>query len=333
MKRNQIIDNSIQHFQELTSWKITLKEYAGSIDDMDGSVTLSHPKTKEKLSLFINIKNEIRNNDILKLTEQKKKHSDILLLAQYISKPNREILRNQNINYLESSGNCYIQKGSIFIYINDQKVFAQRQTSNSKIYTESGMRFIYSLFLEPDLLNNTYRDIAAKAEIALGNVGAIIEALEKESFIQVKNKIRVIKNKEQLFNIWANDFNTTQRPHLFQRRMSFADKNMLRNWKSIELHDAYWGGEPAANLLDKHLTPENFVMYSHLTMHQLMKTYKLIPDDINGNILYMLPPFKNKELPKIADPFIIYAELIESKDSRCLEAAKRIKEKYIDPTF
>jgi hypothetical protein len=254
-------------------------------------------------------------------------------LAQYISKPNREILRNQNINYLESSGNCYIQKGSVFIYINDQKVFAQRQTSNSKIYTESGMRFIYSLFLEPDLLNNTYRDIAAKAEIALGNVGAIIEALEKESFIQVKNKIRVIKNKEQLFNIWANDFNTTQRPHLFQRRMSFADKNMLRNWKSIELHDAYWGGEPAANLLDKHLTPENFVMYSHLTMHQLMKTYKLIPDDINGNILYMLPPFKNKELPKIADPFIIYAELIESKDSRCLEAAKRIKEKYIDPTF
>jgi hypothetical protein len=113
--------------------------------------------------------------------------------------------------------------------------------------------------------------------------------------------------------------------------MSFADKNMLRNWKNIELHNAYWGGEPAANLLDKHLTPEQFVIYSHLTMHELMKTYKLMPDDINGNILYMLPPFKNKEVPKIADPFIIYAELIESKDSRCLEAAQRIKEKYIDP--
>jgi hypothetical protein len=333
MKRNQIIDNSIQHFQELTPWKIELKEFTHTIEDIDGEITLIHSKTKEKLSLFINIKNEIRNNDILKLTEQKKNHSDILLLAQYISKPNREILKNQNINYLESSGNCYIHKDSIFIYINDQKVFAQRKTSNSKIYTESGMRFIYSLFLEPGLLNNTYREIASKAEIALGNVGAIIDALEKEGFIQIKNGARILKNKEELFNIWANDFNTTQRPHLFQRRMSFADKNMLRNWKNIELHNAYWGGEPAANLLDKHLTPENFVMYSHLTMHQLMKTYKLIPDDINGNVIYMLPPFKNKETPKIADPFIIYAELIESKDSRCLEAAQRIKEKYIAPTF
>ena len=46
--------------------------------------------------------------------------------------------------------------------------------------------------------------------------------------------------------------------------------------------------------------------------------------------ILMLPPLNNTKEQEMADPFLIYAELINSKDSRCLEAAQRIKEKYID---
>ena len=60
-----------------------------------------------------------------------------------------------------------------------------------------------------------------------------------------------------------------------------------------------------------------------------MKELKLIPD-ISGDIILMLPPLHNSKEQEMADPFLIYAELINSKDSRCLEAAQRIKEKYID---
>lgn len=332
MKRNQIINTAIQQFEQLTSWKIKVQEFHNSIDNVDGEIVLSNPKTKEKQILILEIKNEIRNNDILKFIQQKNKYSDLFILAQYISKPNREQLRTHHINYLESSGNCYIEKDSLFIYIDNQKVLTQRQTSNSKLYTESGMRFVYAALLDPNFVGGTYREIAAEAEIALGNVGAIIDALELEGFLQTKNGTRTFKNMSALFDIWANNFGDTMRPHLLQRRLAFADKKNALNWKNMELENAYWGGEPAAALLDKFLVPEQFVIYSSLSLHQLMKQYKLIPDQA-GNVLYMLPPFQRKEVPERADPFIIYAELIESKDSRCLEAAQRIKEKYIDKTF
>ena len=330
MKRNQIIDTAIQQFEQLTPWKIKVEEFNNPIENVDGQIILSNPKTKEKQKLILEIKNEIRNNDILQFIEQKKKYPDLFILAQYISKPNREQLRNYYINYLESSGNCYIEKDSIYIYIDNQKVLAQRQTSNSKLYTESGMRFVYAGLLNPDFVKGTYREISEAAEIALGNVGAVMEALEMEGFLETKNGIRDFKNKKALFDIWANNFVDTMRPHLLQTSLAFADKQHSLNWRNIKLENAFWGGEPAAALLDKYLIPEQFVIYSNNTLHQLMKEYKLVPDQ-KGNILYMLAPFKHKELPERADPFIIYAELIQSKDSRCLEAAKRIKEKYIDP--
>lgn len=333
MQEAQIIDTAGHHFEELTSWHIKVKKFVGSIEKIDGEITLSHPKTKEKLTLLLEIKNELRNNDLHTLFQQKNKYAGFLVMAQYISKPIREQLKNNKINYLESSGNCYIEHDSVFIFIDNQKVLAQRQTSNSKMYTESGMRFIYTCFLNPLILNATYREIANEAEIALGNVGAIIEALENEDIIQTRNNSRKINNASALFDIWANDYETAIRPKLFQRYLSFSDKNMRVNWKNIPLHNSFWGGEPAANLMDNYLIPEKFVLYSTLNLQQLMKEYKLMPSDKEGEIIYMKPLLERKHLPDKADPFLIYAELILSKDSRCHEAAQRIKQKYIDPAL
>ncbi|MBL7888481.1 MAG: hypothetical protein JNL24_02950 [Bacteroidia bacterium] len=333
MKRNQIIDTATRQFENLTSWKIKVKETPTSIDEgIDGEIHLLNQRTKEKHVLILELKNEVRTNDILKLIELKKKYPDFFLMAQYISKPNREQLRDHHINYLETSGNCYIEKDSIYIYIDNQKVEAQRKTSNSKLYTESGMRFVYAGLLNPNFVKGTYREIAAEAEIALGNVRLVMDALEMEGFLETKNGSRDFKNRNELFDVWANNFGDTMRPHLLQTRLAFANKQNALTWKNIQLKNAFWGGEPAAALLDSYLIPEQFTIYSNYTLHQMMKEYKLVPDP-KGNILYMLSPFKHKELPEKADPFLIYAELIQSKDSRCLEAAKRIKEKYIDTKF
>lgn len=329
MKRNQMIDTTIHHFEELTPWKIQVKEeYYGFDGSHDAVVKFSNPRTDKKIELYTEIKSELRNNDVAQYLANKNERDNFLILAQYISKNNREALRQHHINYIESSGNCYIESAGVYIFIDNQKSSEQRKSNNSKLFTEGGMRFVYAYFLNSEILNSTYRNIANEAEIALGSVGAVMEALEKEGFLQNRNNNRRMVNVDELFDLWANNFDTTIRPHLFQRALSFADKNMRTNWKMLDLHDASWGGEPAANLLDHYLVPERFVLYSSMSMQELMKKYKLVPNDLGGEILWMLPPFeKNHSI----DPFIIYAELIQSKDSRCLEAAKRIKEKYIDP--
>lgn len=329
MKRNQVIDNAIQHFEELTPWKIHIEEeYLSFGTRHDVVMEFSNLKAKKKIKLYAEIKNEVKNNDVAQFLAYKNEYINFLILAQYISKNNRETLRQNHINYIESSGNCYIEKDGIYIFIDSQKSAEQRKSNNSKLFTESGMRFVYAYFLNPEIINSTYREIASEAEIALGNVGAVMESLKREGYLQNRNNKRSVVNVEELFDLWANNFDTTIRPHLFQRALNFTDKNTRSNWRMLDLDDAAWGGEPAANLLDHYLVPEKFVLYSSLSMQELMKKYKLIPNDLNGEILWMLPPFK-KSRP--IDPFIIYAELIRSKDSRCLEAAKRIKEKHIDP--
>ena len=191
------------------------------------------------------------------------------------------------------------------------------------------MRLIYALLLNNELINATYRQISEEAGIALGNIGNLLNELEKEEFIKIQNDKRSLRNKEILFDKWAGLYDTTLRPHLFQKRLRFVNRQDITNWKNIKLDKAFWGGEPAAYLLDKFLSPQEFIIYSEKGTTQLMKELKLVPD-IGGDIILMLPPLHNSKEQEMADPFLIYAELINSKDSRCLEAAQRIKEKYID---
>ena len=328
MKQKEIIATATENFDQLTGWQLDL-ELNQHITGFDGNVILTNPIKKEKIKLLVQIKNELRATDIAKLITNKGLKNNCLVITQYMSKLQRELLKNNQINYLDSSGNCFIQYKQLFVFIDNQKVQEQRQTKSGKLFTEKGMRLIYALLLNNNLINATYRQISAEADIALGNIGNLLNELKAEDFIKIKDDKRSIQNKEILFDKWAAAYGSTLRPHLFQKRLRFVNRQDILNWKNINLNNAYWGGEPAAYLLDKFLSPQEFIIYSEKPTTQLMKELKLVPD-IGGEIILMLPPLHSSKEKKMADPFIIYAELINSKDSRCLEAAQRIKKKYID---
>lgn len=334
MKSQKVMDTALGHFEALTQWKFKYKTKNANLRVEEAVCTISNPKNREKIQFPIILKNEIRNIDLLQFKTIKRQESDYLIIAQYISKPIREQLRNNKINYLESTGNCHIEKENVFIFIDSEKAGKIERSKNAeRLRTESGMRFLYAVLLNPNLLTMPYREISKEAEVSLGNIKPIIDAMEREGFLKTISGRKALKDKVKLFEFWANQYSKTLRPKLLQKTLSFADKSFRLNWKNLEIKEGYWGGEPAANMLDKYLSPEIFVIFTPNSLHQLMKKYKLIPNETNGEILYMTPPFKNRPLPEVADPYLIYAELISSNDSRCLEAADRIRKKYIDPTF
>lgn len=328
MKQRDVIDTAIASFKNLTNWELKIELDNNLNDDYDGHAIIFHELKNEKITFLVDIKNELRGHDTWKLLSENRKE-ECLLITQYISKQQRELLKVNNVNYIDSSGNCFIHKKNFFVFIDNQKVQEQRQTKTNKLFTEKGMRLIYALLLNNSIINATYRQIANEVDIALGTVGNLLNELEAEGFVKIQNDERRLQNKESLFEKWAGLYDTTLRPHLYQTRMKFSNRNDVLEWQNINLKDAYWGGEPAANLLDNYLTPQEFIIYSEKTVTQLMKDLKLVPD-IGGNVILMLPPLHKYLDRKIADPYLIYAELINSKDSRCLEAAERIKEKYID---
>lgn len=328
MRQKEIINKSAENFSLLTGWNLEIEPTPKNSKDIDFMAVITEPTSKKKTVLIAEIKNELRATDTANIISQKHKN-EWLIISQYISKPQRDILKSNKINYLDSSGNCFIHYHEILVFIDNQKAQEQRVTKSNKLFTEKGMRLVYALLLNKELINYNYRQISKEVNIALGTVGKLLNELEQEGFILTMKNGRVLRNEVLLFDKWATAYGSTLRPHLFQKRLRFVNREDLLNWKNIHLKNAYWGGEPAAYLLDKYLKPAEFVVYSEKTTTQLMKELKLVPD-IGGEVLLMLPPLPNATEDKIADPFLIYAELINSKDSRCLEAAQRIKEKYID---
>lgn len=115
-------------------------------------------------------------------------------------------------------------------------------------------------------------------------------------------------------------------PRLLQTRFAFRDEEKRKNWKAMPLPDGMiWRGEPAAALTDGFLTPGEFTIYAGIPAATLMKTGTVIPD-ANGEITVYEKFWTGKEATNVTPAILTYADLIDTVNSRCIEAAQKIKE-------
>jgi hypothetical protein len=264
------------------------------------------------------------------LINKDKNGKPFLLISQYIPKTLREELKERNINYLEVSGNCFIKTSKIFIYINDQKVSKTRIPQEGKLWKAAGLKFLFAILRFPELLNKPYRIIAEQSEIALGNIGGLLEELSKEGFLKKGiHEQYFIENQNRLIERWAEAYKTTLRPKLMLGNFKFLNKEMNKSWKTLKGDSFKWGGENAGALLTKFLQPEKFIIYTE-DKNKLMKSLKLVPDP-QGEIEVLDQFWSDKENKESIVPSLLaYADLITSFDSRNIETANRIKTLYLD---
>jgi hypothetical protein len=293
----------------------------------------------QKATFLAEVKTEFREQNMARyLNKVKDKPGEWLLVCQYIPKPLKEILKKQGFNYLEVPGNCFIRREGMFFYINDKAVTTGRQPKEGKLWNQAGLKFLFGVLTDPELLNAPYRQIAKATQVALGNIGPFMEELKQEGFLKegMKNALPLlfIEHKEILQNKWIELFNTVLRPKLKEGKFRFADANKQRQWQDIPANNFYWGGEPAGAILTRFLEPEMLTAYTKLPAVELMKELRLVPDK-NGNVeimhIFWETPMmdfldgKTKTVP----PLLAYAELVTSLDSRNRETAERIKQQYL----
>jgi len=341
MKEKEILEEAMQQFTAITGAGLTqltdsnLNKKGGNNAD----ALLELKQGVRKTVFLVEVKNEIREQNLAAILNRMGKNAaEWLLVCQYIPKPLKEKLKNQGINYLEATGNCFISKDGLFFYINDKAVTRQRQPAEGKLWNQAGLKFLFGVLIKPELLNTNYRQIARETNVALGNIGAFIVELKEEGFLKegLENgrPMLFLENKEQLHRKWVELFNAVLKPKLKLGRFRLIDNNVLTNWKDIPNRQFYWGAEPAGALMTDFLQPEIFTIYSKENKTEIMKQLRLVPDK-NGNVEMMhifweiaMPDFldrKNKTVP----PLLVYAELITSLDSRNRETAERIKQKYL----
>jgi len=300
--------------------------------ELDGKLDLYI--NKKKLEFPIEFKREIRKHHLLQIDKYKTKFPDLMIIADIINPKIREILKEKEINYIDGACNMYINKGDQFIFIEGKKNEIDQNYYKGRLFGKGGLKIIFAILVNEDLINKPYREIAEQTDTALGTVNYIMKELMTSGHITFVNKnVLRLKNKKGLMNKWITGYEDKLKKTLFIKKFRFKNND----WKNIifENNKTLWGGEPAAEILTQYLHPQLYTIYTKEEIKDLIKKYYLIPDK-NGNVEVYKKfwNFEDETLhEKTVPPLLIYADLINTGDNRNLETAKLIYERYLQDKF
>lgn len=296
------------------------KEYDAIVQIMDVDF-LCEIKNTVTTATIGNIANRLRA-----LATREKR--PVLLIAKYITPTVIEDLTTNGINTLDCAGNCYIR------YVKEGKILFHLANKGEKntwaaekpypAFQEAGLKVIFYLLQAPLNVNKPYREIQNATGVSLGAIKNVLDVLVERNFILLANGKRILKNKKVLFNLWVENYNQVLKPRLLLGRMSFRTDEQRIKWSAMELPTGmYWGGESGANMVETYLEPAVFDIYTDVPAAYLLKT-GFVKQDENGEIRIYQKFWKWETENHLVPLILIYADLMGSGNSRCLEMAERL---------
>jgi len=271
-----------------------------------------------------------------------------MLVADYVNPKMADKLRKLDVSFIDTVGNAYINDKPLYIYIKGNKqgvqatvIRAKETQATGRAFQPTGIKVVYALIRNPELVTATYRDIANITGVALGTVGWVINDLKQAGYLfEYGNKQRRLKDKKQLLYKWVAAYLEKLRPKLFLG--AFATENEYW-WMDLDEdivdYKARWGGEVAAAKMTGHLKPEKITIYMHKEGGNKLLADSRLHKHPKGNIQIYRTFWKedqevndrDNEILRITDkmmgcvdPMIVYADLVATGDPRNLEVAKII---------
>jgi len=254
-----------------------------------------------------------------------------LIITDYVTPPLAEKLKARNIAFLDAAGNAYLDQPPVYVWIKGERPLETPATNKVKgrAFQASGLKVLFALLCNPDWVAEPYREIARLAGVAHGTVGWVMADLPTLGFVAEINGERRLLRPELLLKQWAEAYARTLRPKLILGRFR---TDQLQWWAEAKptKYDLAFGGEVAAERLTQALRPETVTLYGEMADPRLLIHYKL-QKDLDGpvEILERFWTFPTQDKDLAPDP-LIYADLLNIGDARCLEAADLIYEKIID---
>ena len=247
----------------------------------------------------------------------------VLLVLGYVQPSIMQTLYDNGICVIDYAGNCMIKHGLLCVNVSGRKN-TYRNDIKSHALSESAIKLIYRFLSEKQFIGKAYRTISSETGMSLGSIKNTIEELTNRQFVMHTDKGRRLINEDKLLELWVQEYNQTIRPKLILRRMSFKTDMTRSKWHEMNLPDGMsWGGDCGANLTDGYLIPGSFEIYTSKPSAMLMTTGMVIPNE-NGEITLYQKFWNDDNDTKIAPKIIIYADLMNSGDSRQIEAAQRL---------
>ncbi|WP_431153244.1 type IV toxin-antitoxin system AbiEi family antitoxin [Acidovorax facilis] len=256
-----------------------------------------------------------------------------LLVAPYISPAMADECRRIHLNFIDTSGNAFIRVPGCHVFITGipRRPDAPIKTTTGMWTRPSALRVIFNLLTQRALINETQRDIAEAAGVSLGSVGPVIKDLENLGFLSrgVDSPRRLLA-ADSLEMEWATHYTVSLRDKLNPKRYKPLNDSW---WKGAHLdaEKAQWGGEVATFHLTDYLKPVEATIYSRIPRSDLMVLYRLKPDPKGSvEVLDAFWPLSKSTEPPTVPPLLVYADLLNSRDDRSLEAAQMVLQRMRD---
>lgn len=330
MKELDIVKTAIQAFENQTGIKGKWKPTPNQL--LDGVMDFYFAQNKPR-RFVVEVKREVRNHHLPGLLDQGIRHKNLIVIAENIFPKIKEELQQHDIAYLETNGNTFLRKkNSYFIWIDHHKPKTKLKEVN-RAFTKTGLKVIFLFLLNETYINQPYREIAAKAGVGLGNVNIIINGLKALRLLVRKNeKEFLLPDKKALLEKWIGAYEERLKPTIHQGNYRFLNNEDFFNWPNLKIKTdtTLWGGEPAGDLYTANLNPEILTIYTTESRVELMKNYRLVPDE-KGKVKIYQKFWKTEgyNFDKAVPPILAYTDLINTGNQRCIDTAQKIYEKFL----
>lgn len=249
-----------------------------------------------------------------------------------------DLAQNVGINVIDCAGNYAIRythkNGNIFFMLGNrgESPVADLRPKTYPIFKDKGLRVIFYLLMAKENISKPYREIQDATGVAIGTVKNIIDGMIYQHFVRTDKNKRFLINIDKLLMLWGANYCQNLRPKLLLSRMKFRN-GKGNEWQELVLPQGMlWGSENAASLTDKYLSPGTFTIYTEVPASTMMKTGAVVPDG-DGEIFIYEKFWKGGTTGKCVPSVLTYAELMDTGNGRCVEAAQRMKENELGYLF
>ncbi|WP_293864178.1 type IV toxin-antitoxin system AbiEi family antitoxin, partial [Steroidobacter sp.] len=276
------------------------------------------------------VKRRLRPATLGAVIHQVAVHGDnALLVSDHVTPPLADQLRARGVQFIDTAGNAFLNAPPILIWVKGEKP-AERLApprDRGRAFAATGLQVVFALLCKPEATNLSYREIARLAGVAHGTVGWIIPELQELRFIAQVGEQRRLMNVDRLLRQWAEGYIQTLRPKLVLGRYQAPT---LEWWSAINprKYEYMLGGEAAAGRLTKHLRPGAITVYGAKVEPRFLLDQKL-SKDADGQVEILKRFWHFDEEKELAPIPLIYADLIQTNDARCLEAAQILHDRFI----
>lgn len=336
MKENELLDTVLEILGEKYPFEMMQSDLSTNQTSKNSAIdaVINIKFVDSKHQLDIEIKNRIDKVQVALLMTRDKTSTKSVLVTSYVSPEMAELLKQNNIEFIDICGNIFINRPPVYIFVKGNKQIKRlKRATVVRAFKASGLKVIFTLLSLPGSEQKTFRELAELSNVSLGTINwTIKDLIELGYLIDTGKQGRKLVKKKELLERWVTAYPEQLKTKLDRNKYKSED---IRWWNTVRInnYNALWGCEIAASKLVNHLTPAISTIYVKENYTKLLVQNKLRADEFgNIEILNAFWNFENNSDSTVSEtvpPLLIYADLLASGDTRNIETAEKIYNEYI----